>query len=444
MVSPTNDGNKSVSVAVVAFSLVLEELEAMFLANDGSCRNVLHRMHSPNIPRQRRSMRSIFEEYGPVYSRRAYRMDQEAFWKLHTILGPLLKKDERLTPGGGNPNGEIPTDLRLSMALRYFAGGDAYDIMISHGVSHSAVYASIWSVMDAVNKSPFLKVEFPRQHSTQYAIARQFRQKSEAALDNCVGAIDGMLVWVTKPKVHDCEGMSIGAGRFYCGRKKKYGVTLQAVCDANRRFLDIYIGHPASASDLLVFSQCPLRHLVEDQHLLASGLALYGDAAYMNNNYMIAPFRNATANSIEDDFNYYQSQVRINIECAFGILTQRWGVLRKPIQSSIGMRKVTALTSCLCRLHNFCIDENQRLEPLMSRDAAIIATGAHVSTTAEEDEMNRAPQDLMGGGEHFDDLGRYTRRTMEQTDDETPRHAAMHQIMELDLHRPVAKKQKTN
>jgi hypothetical protein len=65
----------------------------------------------------------------------------------------------------------------------------------------------------------------------------------------------------------------------------------------------------------------------------------------------------ATTDGSKDAYNFYQSQLRIRIECAFGLLVHRWGLLRKPIPCCISVRKATALVMCLCRLHNFCIDQ---------------------------------------------------------------------------------------
>ena len=48
--------------------------------------------------------------------------------------------------------------------------------------------------------------------------------------------------------------------------------------------------------------------------------------------------------------------MRIKIECAFGMLVARWGVLRRPLPSRMGMRKIVRLVVCLCRLHNYCIN----------------------------------------------------------------------------------------
>jgi hypothetical protein len=59
----------------------------------------------------------------------------------------------------------------------------------------------------------------------------------------------------------------------------------------------------------------------------------------------------------KDDYNYYQSQLRMTIECAFGMLVHRWSILRKPMPTGMHLGKVTELTMALCKLHNFCIDE---------------------------------------------------------------------------------------
>ena len=44
----------------------------------------------------------------------------------------MLKKDllqKKRKRGQSNPNTDIPTELKLSIAIRYFAGGDPYDLM---------------------------------------------------------------------------------------------------------------------------------------------------------------------------------------------------------------------------------------------------------------------------------------------------------------------------
>ena len=87
----------------------------------------------------------------------------------------------------------------MSVALRYLAGGNPYDLMISHGISYSCVYESIWSVVDAVNICEELAFSFPSDHLDQRQLAQSFKGRSQVGLTSCVAAIDGILIWTTKP-----------------------------------------------------------------------------------------------------------------------------------------------------------------------------------------------------------------------------------------------------
>lgn len=149
----------------------------------------------------------------------------------------------------GAVNGVIPTSTRLSCALRYFAGGSARDIALVHGVSHTEVFNSVWRVVDAVNNCSELDFRFLESHEEQKKIATGFFGKSKAGFKGCCGAIDGMLVWIEKPSEKECKSAGCGSLKFLCGRKGKFGLNLQGVCDADSRFLDVSISHPGSTSD---------------------------------------------------------------------------------------------------------------------------------------------------------------------------------------------------
>ena len=147
-------------------------------------------------------------------------MDKQAFYRLLDLIKPHLPSRYRPRRTGGTWNGEIPADTKLSVVLRFFAAGDPLDITISHGISHSCVYESIWQVVDAVNQCENLAIRYPTSHETQKEIAEGFSRKSDCSFNNCAGAIDGMLVWVTKPTQSECEAVQIGPKKFYCVREK--------------------------------------------------------------------------------------------------------------------------------------------------------------------------------------------------------------------------------
>ena len=71
---------------------------------------------------------------------------------------------------------------------------------------------------------------------------------------------------------------------------------------------------------------------------MSPGLNIYGDKAYVNTPYTTPPFK-AVSSGIKDAYNVYHSQLRINIECAFDMLVNRWGILRSPLPVNISLKK---------------------------------------------------------------------------------------------------------
>ena len=256
----------------------------------------------------------------------------------------------------------------------------------------------------------------------QQQLADGFRGRSAAGFSSCVGAIDGMLVWIERPSTKDCLEAHCGSTKFLCGRKKKFGLNLQGTVDYKCRFLDVEISHPGSTSDFLAFATSDLKTLLERPGFLASGLVLFGDNAYTNSAYMVTPFKGHRGES-HDAFNYYHSQLRIQVECAFGRLVHRWGILRRPIPMKVGIRKTCNLVMALCRLHNYCIDNDHVLSnaaeegeghhpdlilPLL-QDQVYAAAFSGIDLQATDDNPLE-PTGLLHGGEHFDDVNRNIRR----------------------------------
>ena len=161
--------------------------------------------------------KDIFEPLGPYYLRRSYRMNKDSFYTLHDILQVQLE-DHFFPKRGGRRNVEkspyiISTKIRLSIAIRYFAGGSPYDIMLVHGVSHKSVFTSIWGVIDAVNSCEKLAFHFPN-HTQQQTIANGFQLMSGAKFGNVVGAIDGILIWMLKPSLRWCRISNCGESQY--------------------------------------------------------------------------------------------------------------------------------------------------------------------------------------------------------------------------------------
>jgi hypothetical protein len=205
------------------------------------------------------------------------------------------------------PNGVISTCIRLACAIRYFAGGSPYDLMCQYGISYIEVFRSVWSVVEAINTVPEFQISYPADHDVQRKIAAEFQSVSGVKFDNCAGAIDGVLIWITKPSEKDSQQFGVSRKKLFCARKGKFGLNMQAVSDRRGRILDMLINYGGSSSDCLAFEASDLYQRLEDG-LLAEGLILFGDNAYINSNYMATPFPNVSGGG-EDIYNFYHSQV---------------------------------------------------------------------------------------------------------------------------------------
>ena len=344
------------------------------------------------------------------------------------------------------PNGRISTDVRLGCALRYFAGGSPYDIMSKYGVSHTELMNSVWYAVEATNKKQQWYIEYPQNHREQVKIADAFRVKSSVDFGCCAGTIDGIVIWMNRPTLKEARKVGVDQQKFYCGRKHKFGLNCQAVCDVRGRFLDISITYGAASSDLLAFENSKVYKLLE-QGILAPGLCLFGDNAYLNTIYMATPYPN-TSGGPKDNYNFFHSQLHIRIECAFGMLVQRWGILRMAMPMGISVKKTIALVNCLAKLNNFCIDEADLATECLIADNCNIESSdsGFVPMVANCDIADilgmevATPDDLLGGGHHFHDVPRAVRRdrSAPNASTELPRERLCSQVQSKHMVRPAS------
>ena len=88
------------------------------------------------------------------------------------------------------------------------------------------------------------------------------------------------------------------------------------------------------------------------------------------------------------------------IECAFGLLVNRWQLLKMPLSSKLSIRRINAMVCCLCKLHNYCIDQGSMASPeRYIHDSLTLMDFMQIGENADA-----WPLGLLGGGEHFADI----------------------------------------
>ena len=161
------------------------------------------------------------------------------------------------------------------------------------------------------------------------------------------GAQDGWLCCTDAP--FDVDNI----GDYFSGHYQRYGLNIQAICDANLRFIFVAIAAPGRTNDARAF--CRLTGLRRWLATVPNEFFLHGDNAYVLDNNFLIPFSGARKSPpFNDSYNFFHSQLRIRIELAFGLLSTKWRIFRRNLTFSSA--KNANIIMAAFKLHNFVIN----------------------------------------------------------------------------------------
>jgi hypothetical protein len=168
---------------------------------------------------------------------------------------------------------------------------------------------------------------------------------------------------------------------------------------------------------------------------------LFGNNTYINTEFLATPY-SGTKGGTRDAYNFYHSQLRINIECTFGRFVQRWGILWMAMPLNVSLAKTTAMVMALAKIHNYCTDEvDLVLQSTVWDGFRNVYIGAIPMVMLAQANMP-LPEGLLHAGHHFDDIGANTCRNCQSSSVQLPREA-MHDYVAAKglLHpKPVARR----
>jgi len=192
----------------------------------------------------------------PEFFARLYRMPKDVFLSLAENL--LLCQSNRQLRSCGL--------MRLSITLRWLAGGSYLDIALIHQQSTSSVYHHIESTLAALDES--LTLKFPYNDAAWLSESSHgFSRGGRSPIEGCVAAMDGIAIKIAEPCVNDVPNPST-----YFNRKGFFALNIQAMCDSSYRFLYVSALTPGSTHDSTAFAMSGLAGLLESilNKLLAS------------------------------------------------------------------------------------------------------------------------------------------------------------------------------
>lgn len=175
-----------------------------------------------------------------------------------------------------------------------------------------------------------------------------------ANFPNCLGCIDGKHIRITNPE---------HGGSLFLNYKNFFSIVLMAICDSNYNFIYVDVGSYGKCSDSGIFKNSTFYkklsegnlNIPDDKPLPGSRIVLphvfIGDEAFGLSNNLMRPYGGKSLSISKRVYNYRLSRARRFIECSFGIMTNKWRILHRPLNVSVDMAE--SILKAICILHNF-------------------------------------------------------------------------------------------
>ena len=268
----------------------------------------------------------------------------------------ILKQIERdITPKkilGGNE--VINAKARLAVTLRFFATGETFrSLSFQFRISRAGISYIVLEVCKAiVRRIGKIHLQTPRGCEEWLNIAKKFENRWN--YPNCIGAVDGKHVVIQPPA---------NSGSMYYNYKQTHSIVLMAVAGPDYECLFADVGTNGRVSDGGVWNKCTLaQKLCNDElHLPPPKCLPFGiekipyvfvaDSAFALKPNIMKPYPQSALTEDKRVYNYRHSRARRISENLFGIIVNRWRVLRSVI--FLPPNTVEHLVLAILSLHNY-------------------------------------------------------------------------------------------
>lgn len=175
-----------------------------------------------------------------------------------------------------------------------------------------------------------------------------------ANFPHCLGAVDGKHIRIIKPTK---------SGSMFLNYKHFFSIVLMAVVDTNYNFIFVDIGAYGKDCDSNVFKETvfwkrllnntlnlPQPALIPETNFQLPYVFVADEAFALHKN-VLRPFSGRELNETMSIFNYRLTRARRYVECAFGIMANKWRILHRP--SNVSLELTVDIVKTCCLLQNF-------------------------------------------------------------------------------------------
>ncbi|CAH1980922.1 unnamed protein product [Acanthoscelides obtectus] len=282
-----------------------------------------------------------------------FRMSITSFDELHERLkDSIQRKNTKMR------NCIQPIEM-LAITLRYPASGCTFtDLHYSFRVGISTARVIVRDVCQALWKVMHSECIPSPTKAVWESVANGFEQA--ANFPHCIGAVDGKHIRIVNP-VH--------SGSMYFNYKDYHSIVLMGIADSKYRFVFMHVGSYGKECDSSVFKQTQLwksiesssNNLPEEKCLPGTEgpkvpYFIVGDAAFGLHKHLLRPYGGTHLTVEKRIFNYRLCRARRYIECAFGILSNKWRIFHRPL--NVQPELANDIVKACIILHNYVRDRD--------------------------------------------------------------------------------------
>ena len=359
------------------YAIRRKHMNQRILAYCGSRRNALFKsLRQKQLCRPLRKKKSIWVKQGRTDKwwenmisglsssdcwKKNFRMSKEEFLNLCEELGPFI------SPNPASPNyRKISLEKKVALTLYYLKDtGSIWMTANTFGIHQCTASKVIHEVCSAIKENLGPKyIYLPRTKSEMEKKVAQFELKF--GMIQAFGCIDGTHIPIKTPPENSQD---------YFNYKQFHSLNVQAICDYRGYFIDVECLWPGSCHDAKVFSNSDIvkkmsnKELPETYSSVLPGHEkvpnyLIGDPAYPLTPNCLKEYESCKTNA-QVIFNNMLRAARNPIECAFGRLKARWGILTRKMDLDL-IKVPTVIIACFV-LHNYCESNQVYLDEELER-----------------------------------------------------------------------------